>query len=165
MIIREKTVNCKSARSFGKMREPFKTFSIFGLFDQLFASFTLLKLLCFKFFRETLFLAARSNLNYFFMPTKITQVEDAERGKMILRIEGSMTLDDAVLLEKIALELRGQLDSNLTLDLADLHFMDSESAPIIKRMEREHGFEIEGIEVFLQNVVAETEAKTNGNRE
>jgi hypothetical protein len=99
------------------------------------------------------------------MPTKITQVEDAERGKMILRIEGSMTLDDAVLLEKIALELRGQLDSNLTLDLADLHFMDSESAPIIKRMEREHGFEIEGIEVFLQNVVAETEAKTNGNRE
>jgi hypothetical protein len=99
------------------------------------------------------------------MPTNITQVEDAERGKMILRVEGSMTLDDAVLLEKIALDLRRQLDENLTLDLADLYFMDSDSAPVIKRLEREHGFEIEGIEVFLQNVVAETEAKTNGARE
>lgn len=92
------------------------------------------------------------------MPTSITQVEDAERGKMILHVEGSMTLEDAVLLEKIALDLRSQLDENLTLDLADLYFMDSESAPIIKRLEREHGFEIEGIEVFLQTVVAETEA-------
>jgi anti-anti-sigma regulatory factor len=96
------------------------------------------------------------------MPTNITQIEDAERGKMILRIEGSMTFDDAVLLEKIALDLRSELDENLTLDLADLHFMDSDSAPVIKRLEREHGFEIEGIEVFLQNIVAETEAKTNG---
>ena len=99
------------------------------------------------------------------MPTNITQVEDAERGKMILRIEGSMTLDDAVLLEKIALDLRAQLDKNLTLDLADLYFMDSDSAPIIKRLEREHGFEIEGIEVFLQTVVNETEANTFGSRD
>ena len=35
--------------------------------------------------------------------------------------------------------------------------MDSESAPVVKRLEREHGFEIEGVEYFLQRVVAETE--------
>lgn len=99
------------------------------------------------------------------MPTNITQMEDAERGKTVLRIEGSMTFDDAVLLEKIALDLRSQLDKNLTLDLADLYFMDSDSAPIIKRLEREHGFEIEGIEVFLQTVVNETEAQTFGTRD
>ena len=91
------------------------------------------------------------------MPTTLTQLEDPERGKTILRVEGSMTYDDAVLLEKIALDLRSQMDRNLTIDLADLYFLDSDSAPIIKRIEREHGFEIEGIEVFLQIVVSETE--------
>ncbi|MDQ3801124.1 MAG: hypothetical protein M3384_17005 [Acidobacteriota bacterium] len=93
------------------------------------------------------------------MPTTLTQLEDTERGKTVLRVEGSMTYDDAVLLEKIALDLRAQTGRNLTIDLADLYFLDSDSAPIIKRIEREHGFEIEGIEVFLQNVVTETESK------
>ncbi|MDQ6786697.1 MAG: hypothetical protein M3033_07780 [Acidobacteriota bacterium] len=91
------------------------------------------------------------------MPTNITQLEDVERGKTILRVEGSMTFQDAVLLERIALDLREQTGKNLTLDLADLHFMDSDSAPVIKRIEREHGFEIEGVEYFLQKVVAETD--------
>lgn len=93
------------------------------------------------------------------MPTNLTQLEDTERGKTVLRVEGSMTYDDAVLLEKIALDLRAQMGRNLTIDLADLYFLDSDSAPIIKRIEREHGFEIEGIEVFLQNVVSEAESK------
>lgn len=91
------------------------------------------------------------------MPTTITEIEDSERGKRILRVEGSMTAEDAVLLEKIALDLRGQDDRNVTLDLADLDFMDSESAPILKRMERVHGFEIEGIEFFLQTIINEVE--------
>ena len=90
------------------------------------------------------------------MPTKITQVEDTERGKSILRVEGTMTEQDAVLLEKIALEIREQSGQNLTLDLADLDFLDSDSGSILKRMERDHGFELEGIEFFLQKAVDET---------
>lgn len=91
------------------------------------------------------------------MPTTLTQIEDVERGKTVLRVEGEMMEEDAILLEKIALDLREQSGNNLTLDLADLDFLDSESAPILKRMEREHGFEIEGIEFFLQSVINETE--------
>ena len=94
------------------------------------------------------------------MPTTLTQLEDTERGKTILRVEGSLTYEDAILLEKIALDLRSQMDRNLTIDLADLYFLDSDSAPIIKRIEREHGFEIEGIEVFLQNAISEAEGKS-----
>ncbi len=55
--------------------------------------------------------------------------------------------------------MRAELNRNLTLDLADLHFLDSESAPVIKRLEQEHGFEIEGMQIFLQNIVTETEKK------
>ncbi|MBX7171223.1 MAG: hypothetical protein K1X72_09705 [Pyrinomonadaceae bacterium] len=91
------------------------------------------------------------------MPTSITQVEDPERQKTLLRVEGTMMRDDAILLERIALDLRETLGKNITLDLADLDFLDSESAPILKRIEREHGFELEGLEIFLQKAVAESE--------
>lgn len=91
------------------------------------------------------------------MPTNITQVEDYERGKTLLRVEGSLMLEDAILLEKIALSVREDLGKDLTLDLADLDFLDSESAPIIKRLENEHGFELEGLEFFLQKAITQSE--------
>jgi anti-anti-sigma regulatory factor len=93
------------------------------------------------------------------MPTSMTQVEDLERGKTLLRVEGSLMKDDALLLEKIVLDMRAQLGKNITLDLADLDFLDSESAPILKRIEREHGFELEGLEFFLQKAIAQSEKK------
>ena len=93
------------------------------------------------------------------MPTSIQQIEDPERDRTILRVEGSMTKEDAVLLEKIALAMREESGKSLTIDLADLHFLDSESAPILKRMEREHRFEIEGLMIFLQKAVEETESR------
>ena len=95
------------------------------------------------------------------MPTNITQLEDKERNKTILRIEGELLLEDAVLLEKIALDLRKQVGSNLTLDFADLDFMDSESAPIVKNLRNKHEFEIEGLEFFLQKIVDETEKRND----
>jgi anti-anti-sigma regulatory factor len=91
------------------------------------------------------------------MPTSITQIEDTERGKMMLRVSGEMFKQDAILLEKIALEMRAELGKNLTLDLADLDLIDSESAPILLRLEKEHGFELEGMQIFLQKVVDQTE--------
>jgi hypothetical protein len=99
------------------------------------------------------------------MPTTLTQIEDTERGKTILHVEGSMTHEDAILLEKIALDMRAHLGKNITLDLADLTFLDSESAPVIKRIEREHGFELEGLEIFLQTAVDETEANAEVNEQ
>ncbi|MEZ5428019.1 MAG: hypothetical protein R2747_17235 [Pyrinomonadaceae bacterium] len=90
------------------------------------------------------------------MPTKITEIEDKERSKTILRVEGSLAEEDALLLERIALDLREHNGHDLTLDLADLHFIDSDSAPIIKRLQYEHGFEIEGLQIFLQKIVEET---------
>jgi anti-anti-sigma regulatory factor len=91
------------------------------------------------------------------MATKITQIEDSERGRTVLRVEGELFHADAILLEKIALEMRSELNQKITIDLADLDLMDSDSAPILKRITEEHGFEIEGIAYFLQKVVDETE--------
>lgn len=93
------------------------------------------------------------------MPTNIQQIEDTERGKTVLRVAGEMTAEDALLLEKIALGMRDKSGRNLTIDLADLHFLDSESAPILKRLEHEHGFEVEGLMIFLQKAVEENESR------
>ena len=93
------------------------------------------------------------------MPTNITQsISDAD-GHLILRVEGDMMLDDALLLEKLALEMRTHYGRALTIDLADLDFLDSESAPVLKRLEREHGFAIEGMEIFLQSAIDSAERK------
>ena len=91
------------------------------------------------------------------MPTNIRQMEDEDRNKTVLRVEGELMYEDAILLEKIALDLREKSNKNLTLDLADLDFLDSESAPVIKRLESKYGFEVEGLQFFLQKMVEETE--------
>lgn len=93
------------------------------------------------------------------MPTHIQQLEDAERGITVLRVEGEMTFADAVLLEKIALEMREESGKNITIDLADLDFLDSDSAPVLKRLESEHGFRVEGLMLFLQKAVEENESR------
>ena len=94
------------------------------------------------------------------MPTNITQSMDETDGHVVLRVEGDMMLDDALLLEKLALEMRAHYDRSVTIDLADLDFLDSESAPVLKRLEREHGFEIDGMGIFLQSAIDAAERKS-----
>lgn len=91
------------------------------------------------------------------MPTHIKQIDDPPRNRTILRIEGEMFKDDALLLEKIAHDMRNETGRNVTLDFADLHFLDSESASILKKLEREDGFKFEGMEIFLQKAVSDSE--------
>ena len=91
------------------------------------------------------------------MATNITQSINEEDGHVTLRVEGEMTIDDALLLEKLAVQMRSHYGTGVTLDLADLDFLDSESAPVIKRLQLEHGFAIEGMEIFLQSAIDSAE--------
>lgn len=91
------------------------------------------------------------------MPTNIIQTVSETDGRMILRVEGDMMLDDALLLEKIAVEMRTDHGGDLTIDLADLDFLDSDSAPVLKRLQKEHGCVIEGMEIFLQSAIDSAE--------
>ncbi|PYT00967.1 MAG: hypothetical protein DMF63_04695 [Acidobacteria bacterium] len=93
------------------------------------------------------------------MPTNIIQSVDESGNRIILRVEGDMLLEDALLLEKIAVEMRDDADGDVTIDLADLDFMDSESAPVLRRLAKEKGFNIEGMEIFLQSAIDSVERK------
>ncbi len=91
------------------------------------------------------------------MATTITQSENPATNETVLRIEGDMLLADAVLLEKIAVEIQSETGSTIALDFADLDFLDSDSAAVLKRLSDEHGFAIRGMEIFLQTAINNAE--------
>ncbi len=96
------------------------------------------------------------------MPTNIIQTVNDADGSVTLSVEGDMLLADALLLEKIAVGMRGDNFRDVVIDLADLDFLDSESAPVLKRLAKELGFRIEGMEIFLQSAIDSAERKAQG---
>jgi len=87
------------------------------------------------------------------MPTRITQIEAAEQAAMRLKVEGSLYFEDAELLEKICRDLQQQSKHSVTLDLADLCFLDSDGAEVLCRLKRERGVALEGLHLFIQKVI------------
>mgnify|MGYP002777803956 CR=1 FL=1 len=85
------------------------------------------------------------------MPTQINQIESD--GRVFYRVEGDMYLEDANLLEKLVRETRSSGEREVTIDLADLSFLDSESAAVLRRMESDGMVDIQGIEFFLQSAI------------
>ena len=86
------------------------------------------------------------------MPTRITQVGDQAGAPRRLKVEGTLTLADAELLEDICNELCEQGGSCISVDLADITFLDSESASVLCRL-KGRGISLEGLDLFVRKVV------------
>lgn len=91
------------------------------------------------------------------MPTQITQIEDTDRRLTILRVEGQIVREDAVLLARIARGLNDASENHVAIDLADADFIDSEAASVLKDLQTSYCIELMGIEVLLQNAINEVE--------
>ena len=90
------------------------------------------------------------------MTTRITQV-DRQAGKITaLRVEGSLRLADAELLEATYLELQATQKSPITIDLEGTNFLDSDSASILCRLKR-RGVELIGLHYFVQQIIQAAE--------
>ena len=108
------------------------------------------------------------------MPTRITQIENAraderklkvagngdqldssdiESQATVLKVEGTLHLRDAELLERICRDVTGQTGRSVTLDLASISFIDSDSASVLCRLRREQGVTLEGLHLFIGKVV------------
>lgn len=87
------------------------------------------------------------------MATQITQIDYPERNQTVLRVEGDMLSDDALLIEKIASYASSETGHRITIDLADLDYMDSEAASVLRQVMDKNGFDIQGVETFLQSAV------------
>jgi anti-anti-sigma regulatory factor len=109
------------------------------------------------------------------MPLRITQIEESSDQKAgqfqsndqvldcmtVLKVEGSLYVEDAELLERICRDISKESNGFLTLDLADLSFLDSESASVLCRLRREQGVRLEGLHLFIEKVVELTEAEAS----
>jgi anti-anti-sigma factor len=98
------------------------------------------------------------------MPLRITQqeranVERPHQPETLLKVEGSLYLEDAELLERICRDIGEQTGHRLALDLADLSFLDSESASVLCRLKREQDVSLEGLHLFIAKVIELTEAE------
>ena len=121
------------------------------------------------------------------MPTRITQVEsptneasalndivgngdqhDSSHPERVTRdtgrpvptvftVEGTLHLQDAELLEKICRDVGNQTKRPVTLELAELSYLDSDSAAVLCRMKREQNISLEGLHLFIEKVVELTE--------
>ena len=107
------------------------------------------------------------------MPTRITQIEnvrsDARTFRVggedvqldssdidqatVLKVEGTLYLKDAELLEKICQDVARQTSGPVMLDLASITFIDSDSASVLCRLKREQGVRLEGLHLFIGKVV------------
>ncbi len=87
------------------------------------------------------------------MATQINQIDNVETSTTRLRIEGEMFQEDATLLQRIAMNIRSTVNPHVIIDLADLAFLDSDAAPMLKQLADVDGVTIEGIEIFLQTAV------------
>ncbi|HEX8180705.1 MAG TPA: STAS domain-containing protein [Pyrinomonadaceae bacterium] len=91
------------------------------------------------------------------MPTQITQIDDQDGAHTTLRIAGSLTLADAELLARICAALHDERATEITLDLSDLSFLDSESAAVLAQLKRQYGVALDGVHLFVQQVIDQTE--------
>ncbi|HEX7334158.1 MAG TPA: hypothetical protein VF290_21810 [Pyrinomonadaceae bacterium] len=90
------------------------------------------------------------------MTTRITQVDGQAGRTTTLRVEGSLRLADAELLESTYHELRGEHEGAIAIDLAGTNFLDSDSASILCRL-KESGVELIGLHYFIQQIIQAAE--------
>ena len=74
-----------------------------------------------------------------------------------LKVEGTLHLKDAELLERICKEVSTQTDRPLIVEMSDICSLDHASAAVLCRMKRQMGIEIKGMNLFTKKVIELTD--------
>ena len=75
----------------------------------------------------------------------------------VFKVEGTLHLQDAELLEKICRDVGNQTKRPVTLELDGLSYLDSDSAAVLCRMKREQNVSLKGLHLFIEKLVELTE--------
>lgn len=89
------------------------------------------------------------------LPENVTR--DTGTVPTVFKVEGTLYLRDAELLEKICRDVGNQTKRPVTLELAGLSYLDSDSAAVLCRMKRELNVSLKGLHLFIEKVVELTE--------
>ena len=91
------------------------------------------------------------------MTTRITRIGNQGSQKTTLRVEGSLRLEDAEVLESTYANLPAEELEHVAIDLSGLSFLDSESASVLRRL-RDLGVELVGLHFFTQRLIEMAES-------
>ena len=91
------------------------------------------------------------------MPTQITQIDDAENRATTLLVSGEMFEEDAQVVAMVARNIQKESGNSMTIDLADLDFLDSDAASVLRDLTDLSGIKLRGLEIFLQAAVDQAE--------
>ena len=84
---------------------------------------------------------------------------------MVLRLEGTLTVADAKLLEEICADVREELGYGITIDLAGVDFLGHQSAAILCRLKNTPELVLQGMPIFVQQIIESTEAEHRNGQE
>ena len=99
------------------------------------------------------------------MTTRITRLEDERQNQMVLKIEGTLTVTDAKLLEEICEDVREELGYGITIDLAGVAFLGHQSAAILCRLKDTPELKLQGTPLFVQQIIEAAEAEQSNAKE
>ena len=86
-------------------------------------------------------------------PDSADVITTSGKQPMLLKVEGTLYLKDAELLERICRDVFRQTSRPVVIDFSDLSFLDSDSAAVLCRMHREQGVSLDGLNLFIKKVV------------
>jgi len=90
-------------------------------------------------------------------------VMNAADGPIVLKVEGTIHLKDAELLEQICTDLSHQTDRPVIIELSETSFLDTSSASVLCRMKRQKGIEIKGLNLFNKKVIELSDGSDSEN--
>lgn len=86
------------------------------------------------------------------MTIRITKIDDEQRKRKIIRVEGKLHLSDAEIVEQVFEAVRGQRERKIELDLTAISFIDSDAAAVLRRIEA-GGAILTGLDFFAREVI------------
>lgn len=88
------------------------------------------------------------------MPVRISQIDEPESGQTTLRVEGSLRLTEAEMLEELCAEPHQRC---LIVDLAGVTFLDQEGARVLRRLKAQPGIRFTGLQLFTARMIESPE--------
>jgi len=87
------------------------------------------------------------------MAVRISQAEDSGSGSFVLRVEGTLTIEYAQLLEGMSREVRERLGGAVIVDLAGVTFLDEASAALLRRLKQQPGIALAGCQLYTRQMI------------
>jgi len=92
------------------------------------------------------------------MAARIFRTDEADTGRTVLQVQGSLTLEYAQLLEELCRDAKAQSERSVIIDLAGVTFLDEASAAVLRRLKQQPGVALTGCQLYTRQMIEESGA-------